>query len=116
MSADGLFEMAEPATDPTEGMSAQRKLTQKQATRLAQGLHPLSITNGHIRLHPDAAPAATRTAEGLRCRTCAHLNYQGPHGYAKCGFGDGVRISHGPATDVRLYWPACVDYEAADRG
>jgi hypothetical protein len=116
MSSDQLFEMSEPAADPTEGMSAQRKLTHRQAARLAQGLHPLSITNGHIGLHPDAAPAATRTTDGLRCRTCTHLVHEGPHSYIKCGFGNGVRISHGPATDVRLYWPACVDYEAADRG
>lgn len=63
-----------------------------------------------LRLHPEAAPAGDTAAPGRRCGTCAHLTRNG-WGYLKCGFGDGVRTSHGAGTDVRRFWPACVDHE-----
>lgn len=46
--------------------------------------------------------------EGARCKTCALLVRNGR--YAKCRLR---RISHGAATDHRVYHPACGKYQAA---
>lgn len=91
-----------------EQMSADRHRTVRQALDLAKGIHPL--TGG--RLHPDAAPAEDRKAAGLRCGTC---RFRRPADrWPKCWWPEGsrpLRITHGPATDVRGWWPACRDYQ-----
>jgi len=103
---DALFDLDVPASDPGEKLSAGRRLTRRRAAQLAAGIHPL--TRGP--LHPDAAPAEPRDAPGLRCGGCKwrvanHL------GYPKCGHPQ-TPASHGPATDVRAYFPACPLHEA----
>jgi hypothetical protein len=121
-----LFDMepapgAAPAPPPAaaDPVSAGRKLLARQGKQLTDGWHPLS--GG--RLHPDAAPADDRAAPGLRCGSCRYreLIYGGQNAYPKCTVGakrtadghplSGPRITHGAATDVRAWWPACRDYE-----
>jgi hypothetical protein len=103
------------APRPDAGLSAGRRLTLRQAADLAAGRHPL--TRGA--LHPDAAPAADRTAAGHRCGGC---RFRAPTGatraYPKCLFGwsgnawdDPPRRTSGAATDVRGWWPACQDFQ-----
>lgn len=111
--SEPLFPIDAPAADPTEGMSAGRRLTWRQSHQLRLGFHPLSITCGIIKLHTDAAPWDDRKADGLRCGSCTLRISHGAHSYPKCDLGDGIRISHGQATDCRAWWPACASYEAA---
>ncbi|MFF5988160.1 hypothetical protein [Prauserella flavalba] len=94
--------------------SADQRRTERQAKQLAAGLHPLSAALGWpLRLHPDGAPAGHREAPGLRCGGCAFRRpiAHRARTYAKCHHGDGTRITHGPGTDVRAWWPACLDYQ-----
>lgn len=106
-----------PAVEPGEKLSAGRKLTLRQAADLAKGIHPL--TGG--KLHPDAAPAGDRSAPGTRCGTCrfrVSSTYHG-RGYPKCHYPDPEefrianlpRVTHGPATDCRGWWPACTSWK-----
>lgn len=119
---EALFTL--PAAMPVPELSADARRTRRHLEQLTAGWHPLG-THAPLRLHPDAAPAGDRAAPGLRCGTCrwrdAHpTGYRGS-AYPKCWFGwDGhpghapLRITHGPGTDVRAWWPACTDYAPAD--
>jgi hypothetical protein len=94
--------------------SADRRRTERQAKALALGYHPLTVALGQsIRLHPNAAPPADRDAPGLRCGGCRHRQ---PGTYPKCSIDNSTkkdRRTHGAGTDVRAWFPACVDYEPA---
>lgn len=118
MTEAALFD-AEPytvATDEPEHLSADRRRTLRLTRDLALGRHPL--TGG--RLHPDAAPADDRTAPGARCGTCRFRVTGGQ--YPKCRWPDPgeyriaklPRVTHGPATDVRAWWPACTDWQPTE--
>lgn len=95
-----------------EHMSPDRRRTVRQALELSKGRHPL--TGGP--LHALAAPADDRAADGHRCGTCHFRRSAGR--YQKCwwpntdAIGTPLRITHGAATDVRSWWPACTDYES----
>lgn len=105
------------ALPPRPKVSPEVRRRERQAECLAHGLHPLTAAAGvPIRLHPEAAPADDRTAAGRRCSTCRFRQLVGWHNhtYPKCAFKNGVRASHGAGTDVRAWWPACVDHEPRD--
>lgn len=82
-----------PATDRT-GMSADRRRTQQRKVMLGAGIHPTT----HLRL---LHPGWNRT-----CGDCDHHVVKGGHArdFHKC---DAVYVTSGPATDVRVSWPAC---------
>lgn len=114
--SDALFDLpnVRHVSAEVSSLSPQQKLTRRQHDLLGAGLHPLSVVlSTPLRLHQDAAPAQPKDAPGLRCGTCKFRELLQHHdrSYAKCLFGEGVRSSHGPATDVRAYWSACVDYQ-----
>lgn len=119
---DALFDL--PAGAVAEKLSTGRRLTIRQATDLARGRHPLTGD----RLHPEAAPHDDRKAPGRRCGNCW---YRGPSSgehagsFPKCWYGyqtptntekfaTAPRITGGPATDVRAWWPACPDHTWTD--
>jgi hypothetical protein len=119
-------ELAEPAPK----LSAEQRRTRLQRERLDGKVHPLSATSGHpIWLHPDAPPASDRTAPGPRCGSCwyrtllpyhgstypkcLHPEYRGADEVEKLGY---PRVSHGTASDVRRWWPACDGYSPGDPG
>ncbi len=126
MTDPALFDLpqaGEPvAPAPCESETVRR--TKRQAAMLAAGTHPLSaITSRRLRLHPEAAPADDRQAEGRRCGNCAfrEQTHGGARTHPKCLIGwDGEprteppRASHGAATDCRAWWPACTDHEWKD--
>lgn len=122
MSQDALFDMAGTAPpEPQPAESATVRRTKRQAALLASGRHPLSSPLGvSIYLHPDAAPADDRDAPGRRCGNCRFRELFGHHtrSYPKCTWpGGGERprwASHGEATDVRRWWPACLHHEWGD--
>jgi hypothetical protein len=125
---EGLFEIDPsqvrmPEPDPYAGLSADRRRTLRQAETIAAGRHPLTGEP----LHEEAAPADDRKAPGRRCGNCWHrtpaLWHQRTH--IKCGFtgemgADEVaatappRVTHGAATDLRDWWPACPEHEYGD--
>lgn len=116
---DALFDDAglrvEP--DPGEALSAGRRRTIRQVEQVRAGTHPLLAALGatDARLHPRASREASRDDRRhlpFTCGTCRHLAAQrGTSGrYLKCAFGDGERATRGPGTDVRAWWPACLDY------
>jgi len=124
MDVDALFEVPEgaarlPPPAPVR-LTPGEKLRERQAGKLARGVHPLSMPTGNpIRLHPGAAPAADRDAAGLRCGSCRFrellTDYHATHCFPKCvrpgAAGGQPRATHSAASDVRAWWPACVDYE-----
>lgn len=80
-----------------EGLSDTRRRTLRNHHLLAGGIHP-----------------ATRVAvvHGATCGTCAHhFAVKFNRTYHKCGL---VHITSGPATDIRVSWPACLRYEQAE--
>lgn len=112
---------ANSGDDPVERISADRRRAQRQAEALAGGWHPLAASGYKLRLHA-GAPAARldRNAPGLRCGGCRFRELLENHSrsYAKCLYPGEPRprtgyprLTHGPATDIRAWWPACVSWE-----
>jgi hypothetical protein len=119
-----LFDADPPpaAPPPAEKLSPDRLRTQRQHDAVARGVHPLALVFGPaVRVHQDAD------------RSCGNCRFRAPGRYPKCMYGYGrveipatkrypggptyrvvwPRGSHGPATDVRAWWPACTDHEPA---
>ncbi len=115
-----LFHLdVEPIPDVRpEPLSADRRRTQRQTEFLERGQHPLAAAlDWPIRLHDEAAPVDDRTAPGRRCGNCWERQVFRYHNrsYAKCTYGDGVRVTHGAGTDVRAWWPACCGHTYGDQ-
>jgi hypothetical protein len=102
---------------------------QRQAAAIAAGAHPLSTALGwNIALHPGAPTGDDRTAPGPRCGSCwfrrtfSHRSGTWPkcHQPSTVTYADGsaveglARVTHGPGTDVKAWWPACIDYSSGD--
>jgi hypothetical protein len=114
----GLFDAPEPVAQEQHTDGERRRIRHLDAMR--HGQHPLSAAlRWPIHLHPDAAPADDRDADGLRCGGCRFRRLLPYHSrtYAKCCWGDppGERVSHGSGTDCAAWWPACREYEPGDR-
>ena len=109
MPQDSLFpEIVEPDLPEPEVLSRGERRQRLIATRIANGEHPLGRK---LPLHADAA--RDRTGDGLRCGTCGWRTLTQHNGktYPKCYFGlAGWRVSGCESSDVRAWWPACVDY------
>lgn len=130
--ADTLFDGWEPeerTPKPSEDMtlSAGRRLTLRQAEQIANGVHPL--TRGP--LHPLTSrhrDADAPKADPFTCGSCLFRKSEKyhNHSYAKCWLPNPLagadapsariydRVTHGPASDVRAWWPACPDYSPGD--
>lgn len=142
MDEQGLFPAepyAAPMVDekPVERISAARRLTLRQADAVRHGGHPLALVRPTVRVHPDADPARTASPDNtanrpLRCGTCRWRRQVsgGGNNYPKCVWRpvDDVpdergrhktappRYSAGSETDVRAWWPACMDYQPIGGG
>lgn len=115
---------------PAEPLSADRKRTLRQLDALAAGRHPLQpLTGRSLRLHPEAAPYNDRRAEGRRCGSCWYFKLvytNGNRQWPKCLYGavnptdanpnpgPPPRVSRSSASDVRRWWPGCVDHVYGD--
>lgn len=120
-TSEALFAGYEPPPAP-EPMSADRRRTHRQAADVAAGRHPL--TGGP--LHPLASrhrDAAAPKDDPFTCGSCYYRDTVGHHDktYPKCLLPAPVgadqpmrkiytRVTAGPASDVRAWWPACRDY------
>lgn len=117
MTADDELELDFPPLEPIPMLSAGGRMRVRQQQQVTNGVHPL--TRGP--LHAEASRQRSAGTSGQRdpfsCGSCAHLGIVGrggPRSYAKCLVGDGQRVTSGPATDVRRWWPACPAYERSD--
>lgn len=103
-----------PRSPPT------RSGPRRHAEAIKHRQHPLAVAlQTPIPLHPDAPPNPfARDTPGLRCGTCKHRAYRGNTSkrYQKCWLRGGdhdmyPRLTGGPGTDIRAWWPACTDYQ-----
>lgn len=107
---------APPADQPK--VSADRRRTLRQRNQIEAGTHPL--TGG--RIHPEASKEVQPRTPGkdrpFTCGSCVYREPGGPRGYPKCVLPDdrgrATRVTGGPATDVRAWWPACPAYVPRD--
>jgi hypothetical protein len=84
-----------PLPEPKPGRPTQPYRI-RQAERLRLGRHPLN-----------ALPLAEDLA--ARCGNCANLRkHQLGKTYWKCALGP---FTHGPATDLKLRWPGCSQWQ-----
>lgn len=76
-------------------LSADRRRTIRNREALAKGRHPVT--------------KVALANNGKTCGDCEHHVVAGGHAkrYHKCEFND----TNGPATDIRVSWPACIRYE-----
>lgn len=109
-----------PPEKPWRG--ADKRRTKRQRDLINGGFHPLGLAlAGPLRLHPQAAE------QGRTCGNCRFREIVGHHSrsYPKCVIDKGPhaqtwasdaapRYSAGPGTDVRRWWPGCVDHEWGD--
>jgi hypothetical protein len=98
--SDTLFDPG-PGVPPSEvePLSYQRRVTLRHKADLARGIHPVS-------------KLALR-AEGGTCGDCAHhVVVRHSNTYHGCSFHRGC----GPATDIRVSWPACTAFVAEMEG
>jgi len=110
-----LFELPPDAVVPVvpePKLSTDRRRTIRQLNLLRRGRHPI----GNARLHPDAPPADDRDAPGPRCGSCWYRELlHRSRAWPKCTKHDGIWVTHSASSDVRAWWPACVDYSAGDQ-
>lgn len=111
-----LFDVSSPVTEARPKPAREARRRQRQTEAMQHGQHPLAVAlRIPIRIHPDAPTnPLDRTTPGLRCGTCAHRELHNggtAQDFPKCFLpGPGAshpRITGGPGTDVRAWWPAC---------
>lgn len=89
--------------------SVGQRLTERQAKDIKAGIHPLTGSMIH-----DLADTTARRSDPpnlmYRCGSCVHRVLMRHHDYTypKC---DLTVMTHGAATDVRAWWPACPQWE-----
>lgn len=91
-------------------LSADALRTRRQREDIAAGRHPLTGGTLNTQAPNDAANAQ---AVGLRCGSCVHRVLSNHHGksWPKCNAFGAAYLTHGAATDVRGWWPACGRHE-----
>lgn len=107
---DALFDITPtPKPAPPLKLTGDRRRVERQDEAIAHRYHPLAVAlQIQLRVHPDApGNPRNREAPGPRCGSCC---YREPGQFPKCTFSQ-KRITHGPGTDVRGWWPACTDYQ-----
>lgn len=97
-----------PDAEPPETISAERRRTLKRQAELARGVHPRTklplANNGHA--CGDCAHHFERRM-GSTYHKCDHGYPAEPVEFHGTMYSPRSLVSHGPATDVRVSWPAC---------
>jgi hypothetical protein len=89
--SDALFDSGPAVESTVIKLSTDRRRTLRNQSWLDRGIHPVS--------------RRALRGEGT-CGECDHCKRQGR--YVKCD----LNSTGGPATDIRLKWPACVSFKA----
>ncbi|HEY9264592.1 MAG TPA: hypothetical protein VIQ11_08325 [Mycobacterium sp.] len=121
-----LFPGFEPPEKPEHNpsLSAGQRLTLRQAADISVGRHPLTGGTLH-ELASRHRDSASPKKDPFTCGSCYFRSSELYHNtsYPKCWLpapGSSAdkprytRVTHGPATDVRAWWPACPDYSPGD--
>lgn len=127
---EGLFDAPTPVALPKETAGEVRRRRQLRAISLGQ--HPLSVALGMpLGLHRAARRDDDQVTPGTpRCGGCALRQTVAHHDYTypKCRadsvprsmtqpdgrtytWNEYPRATNGPGTDVKRWWPACVDFQ-----
>lgn len=83
--------------DQADEMSAGARRTMRNKADIERGVHPAT----KVALRRTTHPGDTET-----CGSCKHHFRRGST-YHKCEHS----ATHGPATDIRVSWPACIGWE-----
>lgn len=121
---DALFDVDPAAApEPPAKLTTGERMRRRQAAAIRHGQHPLVVAlRISIRLHPDASrDPDDREALRPRCGTCRFRDLHNAgtaQSFTKCWLPGArpspvgyPRITGGPGTDVRAWWPACSDYQ-----
>lgn len=86
--------------EPDRQLSADQKRTLARKAALDRGIHPLTRV------------PLLNAEWGFTCGDCDHHVVAGGHAktYHKC---DTVYMTSGPATDIRVSWPACQRFKTS---
>jgi hypothetical protein len=111
------------AREMPDKLSPDRARTARQRRAITAGRHPLEHVFPTYR-HPATRGVAYERDDDLaRPYTCGSCRFRqvlgggGRRSYPKCVEGDTApRATHGAASDVRRWWPACIRYVAGDPG
>jgi hypothetical protein len=118
-----LFDMPDPRIgEHTRGEWIDKGPRGRAIVRISLGWHPLEAVAAGLKLHPDASRDIDDHDSGPRCRDCIFAVPVGWHNrtYRKCAYGSpdptntlegALRVAHSEATDLRMWWPACVDFQ-----
>lgn len=103
MTTDALFEGHDERLPEPPKMTRGEALRARQQARIDAGQHPLAyLVAGGLPLLPEPGR--------MTCGMCAHRVMRRLGGsYPKCDVGS--RATGGESSDVRAWWPACVDFE-----
>ncbi|WP_378735376.1 hypothetical protein [Nocardia brasiliensis] len=106
----GLFSLPDGYSAAEADLTHTERRHRLIERRIAARIHPL----GYVALHEQAATG--RDGDGLRCGSCRWRAVLDHHNraYPKCLCGNGVRVTHSEASDIRAWWPACRDYETTN--
>lgn len=95
MTAEDGFRLEFGTTPPERSLSATRRRTIRNRELIARGIHPVT-----------RVPLARN---GETCGTCALSGWvRMGNKYLKCS----LNKTGGPATDLRVFWPACEKWKA----
>lgn len=93
---DNDFRLEFGVTPPEKPLSAQRRRTIRNRAFIKNGIHPVT-----------RLPLARN---GETCGTCALSGWVRMGGrYFKCS----LNKTSGPATDLRVFWPACEKWKSS---
>lgn len=109
------LDLVEPSPPPC----ASKNTSGRRPVAALPPAHPLARLGFVVELHPEAGPLGYAFEVGLRCGGCAHRRVAPPEvsgrEFPKCAVDGWVWASQAATTDVRSYWPACVDYEPQEK-
>lgn len=99
------------SSDPFDDLPTYTQaLTQRRQADLYAGRHPATKIGLLDPPDTEGLPAGGGVDRwGYRCKDCRHLtkNRHNSRNYYKCGL---LPITSGPATDIRVSWPACTRF------
>jgi hypothetical protein len=107
-----------PPPEPPEELTRGERRKRLVATRITSGVHPLGRP---VLLHPQASRTITEAGHETTLPTCGTCHYRvllrhHDRTYPKCWYPDLDAYPHPRDTgcessDIRAWWPACIQYE-----
>jgi hypothetical protein len=118
VTTPSLFpELVPTIVEPVEKLSPDRRRTLRQRTDVEHGRHPL--TRGRLAADPAASCGNCRFRSLLRWHNrtypkCVWDYTSQDQGASGNRYYSPPRVAHSASSDVRAWWPGCVDHEFGD--